>query len=204
VDIKSFEYFTEKILFDLKKDIFSNQQIDELRSCLSIRTKRFERNNQKQIWKERLNLFKNQQISANLNQWISEFEQILKPNDSEQRESALIIVDHAMWYFAVLIMASSGHLNKEQYDYLLNFAIQSPLFNSIQKFYFQFYLKQGQAPIMIKELNEIKIKLESNNTQDKELAYEQIQVILDRPKPRFNNQEVNKVLRLILLFLMFL
>jgi len=190
IDIKCLENFTKKILFDLKKDIFSNEQFNELESYLSIRTKRFERNNQKQIWKERLNLFKNDHLSVDLNQWISEFGQILKTDDIEQKESSAIVVDHAMWYFAVLLMSSSGHLNKEQYEYLLNLAIESSLFNSIQKFYFQCYLKQGRAPITIKELNEIKIQLESNNNQEKELAYQQIKIILDRPKPRFNNEEV--------------
>ncbi len=200
IDIKCFEYFTKKILFDSKKNIFSNEQIDELQSYLDIRIKRFQRNNQKQIWKERLNLFKNDQLSVDLNQWISEFEQILKTNDIEQKESStIVVVDHAMWYFAVLLMASSGHLNKEQYQYLLNIAIQSSLFNSIQKFYFQFYLNQGQAPITIKELNQIKIQLENNNNQEKELAYEQIKIILDRSKPRFNNEEVNKIVHFILL-----
>ncbi len=199
IDIKCFEYFTKRILFDSKKNIFSNEQINELQLCLDIRIKRFERHNQKQIWKERLNLFKNDQISVDLNQWILEFEHILKTNDIEQKESSTIVIDHAMWYFAVLLMASSGHLNKEQYEDLLNIAIQSSLFNSIQKFYFQLYLNQGQAPITIKELNQIKIQLESDNNQEKELAYEQIKFILDRPKPRFNNEEVIKVFSLILL-----
>jgi len=199
IDIKCFEYFTKRILFDSKKNIFSNEQINELQLCLDIRIKRFQRNNQKQIWKERLNLFKNDQISVDLNQWILEFEHILKTNDIEQKESSTIVIDHAMWYFAVLLMASSDHLNKEQYEDLLNSAIQSSLFNLIQKFYFQVYLNQGQAPITIKELNQIKIQLESDNNQEKELAYEQIKLILDRPKPRFNNEEVIKVFSLILL-----
>lgn len=194
IDTNCFENFTKKILFDLKKTIFSNEQIDELQSCISIRTKRFQRNNQKQIWKERLNLFKNDQLTADLNQWIEEFEQILKSNDDEQKESSKIVVDHAMWYFGVLLMASSGHLNKEQYEQLLNCAVQSSLFNSRQKFYFQVYLNQGQAPITMKELNQIKIQLKSGNTREKELAYEQIRIILDRPK---DNQEVSRILKMI-------
>jgi integrase len=151
--------------------------------------KRLERNNQKQIWKERLNLFKNDKLTVDVSQWIADFEQILERNSIEQKQSEIIVVDHTMWYFAVLLMASSGHLNKEQYEYLLNFAIQSSLFNSIQKFYFQFYLNQGQAPITIKELNDIKMKLERNDIEEKKLAYEQIKRILDRSKP---NEEVKK------------
>lgn len=200
IDIKSLDYFMKRILFDLKKDIFSNEQINELQTYFSIRNKRLERNNLKQIWKERVNLFKNDQISSiDLNQWISELEEIFKINDIEPKDSSIIVVNHPMWYFAILLMCSCGHLNKEQYEYLLNLAIQSVLFNPIQKFYFQFYLKQGQAPITIKELNEIKIQLESNDKSSKELGYQRIQNILNRPKPTFNNQEVIQRFYFILL-----
>lgn len=191
INIECFDYFTNKILFDLKKDIFSNEQFNELHSYVDIRRQRFQRNCQKQIWKERLISFKNDNLSVDLNQWISEFEQILKSDLIEQKEPTIIIVDHAMWYFAVLLMASSGHLNKEQYEVLLKHAIQSSLFNQIQKFYFQFYLDKGQPPISIKELNDIKMKLESNNNDENILAYEQINIILDRPKPEFNKSETN-------------
>ncbi len=195
IDMNCFENFTKRILFDLKKSIFSIEQIDELQSCISIRTKRFQRNHQKQIWKERLNLFKNDQLTADLNQWIDEFEQILISDNNEKKDlSAIIVVDHAMWYFAVLIMTSSGHLNKEQYERVLNCAIQSSLFNLRQKYYFQVYLNQGQAPITIKELNEIKIQLKQDNSREKESAYEQIKIILDRSKPG----EVNRLFKTFL------
>jgi hypothetical protein len=62
IDTKFFENLTKKNLFDLKKNLFSNEQFNELHLLLDIRTKRAERNNQKQVWKERLNLFKNNQI----------------------------------------------------------------------------------------------------------------------------------------------
>ena len=112
IDILCFENWTKKILFDMKKNIFSNEQFDELQSYLYIRTKRSERNNQKQIWKERLILFKNDRFAEDLNQWIEEFEQILRTNDNEQEELSTRVNHHAMWYFAVLLMASSGHLNR--------------------------------------------------------------------------------------------
>jgi hypothetical protein len=46
----------------------------------------------------------------------------------------------------------------------------------------------------MKELNQIKIQLKSGNTREKELAYEQIRMILDRPK---DNQEVSRILKMI-------
>jgi hypothetical protein len=188
IDIQCLEYFTKKILFDLKKETFSNEQLDELHSCLNIRMKRLERNNQKQLWKERLHLFKNDKLTVDVNQWIADFVQILERNSIEQKQSEIIVVDNNMWYFAVLLMASSGHLNKEQYEYLLKSAIQSSLFSSLQKFYFQFYLNQGQAPITIKELNDVKMKLEKNNIDEKKFAYEQIKRILERSKPEYKNE----------------
>lgn len=192
IDKNSLENFTEKILFDLKKDIFTNEQIHELQTYVTIRNKRSERNKQKQIWKERLNLFKNNQILSNdINQWLKDFEDILKINDIETKDSSIIVINHPMWYFAILLMASSGHLNKEQYEQLFNVALQSVLFNSIQKFYFEFYLKQGQAPITMKELNEIKILLETNDKTQKESAYQRIQTILDRQKPVFTTNDSN-------------
>ncbi|CAF3890479.1 unnamed protein product, partial [Rotaria sordida] len=192
IDIKYIEYFTQKILFDLKKNIFSNEQLNELHIYYDIRMKRFERNHQKQIWKERLILFKNNQLLIDLNQWILEFIEILNTNYNEQIKSDIIVVENAMWYFGVLLMASSGHLNKDQYEYILKTAIQSSLFNSIQKFYFQYYLNHGQAPITIDELNQIKIKLENYNIDNKKLAYEQIKIILDRQKPEFNNEQIEQ------------
>ena len=192
IDKNCFEYFTKTILFDRKKDIFSTEQLNELHSYSDIRMKRLECKYQKQLWQERLLLFKNDNISVDLTEWISEFEQILMVNHTERRKSETMIVDHAMWYFAVLLMASSGHLNKQQYDYLLKLAIQSSLFNLKQKFYFQFYLKQGQAPVTKWELNEIKIKLESHKIDDKNFAFEQIKAILDRAKPGFSNEQVSQ------------
>ncbi|CAF3437622.1 unnamed protein product [Rotaria sp. Silwood1] len=193
IDKKSIEYLTKNILFDLKKNIFSNEQLNELHICFDIRIKRFERNHQKQIWKERLILFKNNQLLIDLNQWILEFEQILNTNFNEDIKSEKIVVENAMWYFAVLLMTSSGHLNKDQYEYILKAAIQSSLFNSIQKFYFQYYLNHKQAPITIYELNQIKIKLESHNIDDKKLAYKQIKMILDRQKPELNDEQIEQL-----------
>jgi len=195
IDGKSLDYFTKTLLFDLKKDIFSNEQIDELQSALEVRTKRSQRNQQKQIWKERLNQFHNDQSPVDLNQWIDEFNETIKSNDSEANTSStnVVAIDHAMWYFAVLTMASSGHLNKEQYECLLNAAIQSALFNSVQRFYFDVYLKQGHAPITNQELNAIKKKLENDNQQEKQAAYQQMNEILDRQKPEFiHEQQVNQ------------
>ncbi|CAF4619784.1 unnamed protein product, partial [Rotaria magnacalcarata] len=190
MDVKCFENFTKTVLFDLKKDIFSNEQLNELHSCLNVRMKRFEHNRQKEVWKERLGLFKNDKITADLNKWISEFETILKIDFNEPIKSEAIGVDNAMWYFAVLLMTSSGHLSKDQYEYLLKLAIQSSLFNSMQKFYFQFYLNQGKAPITIHELNQLRIKLESDSVDEKKFAYEAIKLILDRKKPIFNNEKI--------------
>ncbi|CAF3201556.1 unnamed protein product [Rotaria socialis] len=190
MDVKCCENFTKTILFDLKKDIFSNEQLNELHSCLNVRMKRFEHSRLKEVWKERLGLFKNDKITADLNKWISEFETILKIDFNEPIKSEAIIVDNAMWYFAVLLMTSSGHLSKDQYEYLLKLAIQSSLFNSIQKFYFQFYLNQGNAPITIHELNQLRIKLESDSVDEKKFVYEAIKLILDRKKPTFNNEKI--------------
>ncbi|CAF4146550.1 unnamed protein product [Rotaria sp. Silwood2] len=192
IDMKSIEYLTHKILFDLKKNIFSNEQLNELHICFDIRAKRIERNHQKQIWKERLILFKNDQLLIDLNQWTLEFEQILNKNYNEEIKSERIVVENAMWYFAILLMASSGHLNKDQYECVLKSAIQSSLFNSIQKFYFQYYLNHGQAPITIYELNQIKLKLENHNIDDKKLAYEQINMILDRQKPELSHEQIKQ------------
>ncbi|CAF0880501.1 unnamed protein product [Adineta steineri] len=193
IDIQCFEYFTKRILFDMKKDCFSKEQFDELILNLNLRIKRYEINNKKQIWKERLNLFKNDKLTVDLNQWILELNEILKINPNElKQQTSTIVINHPMWYFAVLLMASSGHLTKEQYENLLKCAIQSPLFNSIQKFYFQFYLNQGHAPIMMNELKEIKIKLASNNIDEKKLGYEQIKIILERSKPVFNNEKIEQ------------
>lgn len=191
VDSKCFENFTEKILFAAKKTIFSNEQIEELQAALAIRTKRSQRNQQKQIWKERLNLFRNDQLTADLNSWLDDFEEILQFNDNEAKESPTIVVENAMWYFAVFILSSSGHLNKDQYESLLNAAIQSTLFNSVQKFYFQVYLKEGHAPITMEELKNIKKRLESETSTEKQSAYQLLLDILDRPKPDFHQVEEN-------------
>lgn len=159
-----------------------------------MRLKRFERNNQKQVWKERLNSFKNDQFTGDLNQWLTEFEQILKSDALDVKPISTIIVDHAMWYFAILFMSSSGHLSKEQHDQLFQSAIQSLLFNAKQKFYFEFYLNQGHAPIMFSELKEIKAKLEMDDQEGKNVAYEEILKVLKRPKPEFHvGQEVRQL-----------
>ncbi|CAF4605902.1 unnamed protein product, partial [Rotaria sp. Silwood2] len=86
-------------------------------------------------------------------------------------------------------MTSSNHLNKDQYEFILKSGIQSILFNSIQKFYFQYYLNQGHAPITINELNQIRTKLKSQHIDKKKLAYEELKRILDRPKPVFENEQ---------------
>ncbi|UJR38217.1 hypothetical protein I4U23_030890 [Adineta vaga] len=187
IDKQCLDHFTQKILFEMKKEIFSSEQLQELHSYLDIRIKRYERHNQKQIWKERLNLFKNDQLSTvDLNQWIKEFQEILKSDSMDVKPTSTVIVDHAMWYFAVLFMGSSGHLNKEQYENLFNSAAQSLLFNTKQKFYFQFYLDEGHAPIMFKELKQIQVKLEGDDTDKKNTVYEEISKILERSKPEFD------------------
>ena len=71
------------------------------------------------------------------------------------------------------------------------------MFSSRQKFYFQIYLKRGQAPITMKELNDVRIQLESDDTREKESAYEKVRVILERPKPGVDNEEVNRVFSML-------
>ncbi|CAF3068718.1 unnamed protein product [Rotaria sp. Silwood2] len=193
IDIKYLEYFSKTILFDMKKKIFSNEQLDELKIYFNIRMKYFERNNQNQIWKKRLILFKkDNKIQNDLNQWISELDQVLNTDLYEQTESEKNLFQYSTWYFTILIMTSSVHLNKHQYECILKSGIQSTLFNSIQKFYFQYYLNQEHAPITIDELNQIKSKLNSQNIDKKKLAYEQIRIILDRPKPKFNKEQLEQ------------
>ncbi|CAF4739127.1 unnamed protein product, partial [Rotaria sp. Silwood2] len=164
IDIIYLEYFSNTILFDMKKDIFSNEQLDELHEYCNIRMKRFGYNNQIQLWEEHLN---------------------------KQKKFEKIGIQNPTWYFIILMMTSSGRLNKNQYECVLKSGIQSTLFNSIQKFYFQYYLNQEHAPITIDELNLIQTKLKSQNIDEKKLAYEQIKIILDRPKPKFINESVN-------------
>ncbi|CAF1460969.1 unnamed protein product [Adineta ricciae] len=192
IDKQYLDNFTARILFEKKKDIFSTEQLQEFHSCLDMRMKRFERNNQKQVWKERLNSFKNDQFIGDLNQWLTEFEQILKSDSVDVKPTSTIIVDHAMWYFAILFMSSSGHLSREQFDNLLKSAIQSSLFNAKQKFYFEFYLNQGHAPIMFSELKQIKAKLEADNQEGKHAAYEDILKVLERLKPEFHVAQENE------------
>ena len=191
VDEVHLNNLTHNILFNLKKTLFSNEQITELQSYLSIRLRRFERAQAKSIWKERLNLFKTRQLSVDLKPWLDEFEQILQStldDDEEDEQLSNDVIHHAMWYFAVLIMSSSGHLNSQQYEHVLKIAIQSRLFNDKQKFYFQFYIEQTHAPISIEELNEIENLLANTETKDK--AYQRIRTILNQSKPIFTPKEV--------------
>lgn len=182
IDEDHLRNFTEKILFDLKRNLFTNEQIIQLQSYLSIRQKRLERNQVKQIWKERINLFKSNQLPSDLTQWLDEFDQFLQSNTDEiEEELSNDVAHHAMWYFSVLILTSSGHLNPQQYEHVLNVAIQSRLFSKKQKYYFQIYLQQGHAPITSDELNEIQNQLTKND--DKQTAYQRIRMILDRTKP---------------------
>lgn len=182
IDEDHLKNFTEKILFDLKRNLFSNEQLTELQSYLSIRIKRFERTQAKQIWKERINLFKTNQLPTDLTPWLNEFDQILQSNtDETDEELSNDVVHHAMWYFAVLILTSSGHLNPQQYEHVLNVAIQSRLFSKKQKYYFQVYLQEGHAPITLDELKEIQNQLEKND--EKQTAYQRIRTVLDRTKP---------------------
>ncbi|CAF3633749.1 unnamed protein product [Rotaria sp. Silwood1] len=190
IDIKYLEYFSKTILFDMKKNIFSNEQFDELHIYYNILMKNFERDNPIQAWKERIVLFKNgNKIPNDLDQWISELDQIINKTLIKKRKSQKNVLQHAMWYFIILTMASSGHLNQDQYECVLKSGIQSTLFNSKQKFYFQYYLNQGHAPITINELNHIETKLRSQSIDDKKLAYEQMIIILDRSKPEFKNEQ---------------
>ena len=175
IDEDHLKNFTEKILFDLKRNLFSNEQITELQSYLSIRIKRIERNQAKQIWKERIKLLKTNQLPADLTPWLNEFDQILQSNTEEELSND--VVHHAMWYFTVLILTSSGNLNPQQYEHVLNVAIQSRLFSKKQKYYFQVYLQEGHAPITLEELKE----LEKND--EKQTVYQRIRMILDRTKP---------------------
>ncbi|CAF2799963.1 unnamed protein product [Rotaria sp. Silwood2] len=140
-------------------------------------------------WKERIVLFKNGNIIPNdFDQWISELDQVFNKTLIKKRKSQKNVLQHAMWYFIILTMASSRHLNQDQYECVLKSGIQSTLFNSKQKFYFQYYLNQGHAPIIIDELNHVEKKLRSQSIDDKILAYEQMIIILDRPKPEFKNE----------------
>ncbi|CAF1296905.1 unnamed protein product [Rotaria magnacalcarata] len=112
--------------------------------------------------KERLILFKNNKmIKSDLNQWISELDQVLNTDLTEQTNYEKTVVQHCLWYFIILIMTSSNHLNKDKFKCVVKSGIQSTLFNSIQKFYLQYYLNEGHAPITINELNRIKTQLES-------------------------------------------
>ncbi|CAF4663813.1 unnamed protein product, partial [Rotaria sp. Silwood2] len=193
IDIKYLKYFSKTILFDMKKNIFSNEQLDELHIYYNILIKNFERDNPIQAWKERIVLFKNGNIIPNdLDQWISELDQLINKTLIKKRNSQKNVLQHAMWYFIILTMASSGHLNQDQYECILKSGIQSTLFNSKQKFYFQYYLNQGHAPITIDELNHVEKKLRSQNIDDKKLAYEQMIIILNRPKPEFKNEQLEQ------------
>ncbi|CAF4734163.1 unnamed protein product, partial [Rotaria sp. Silwood2] len=172
---------------------FSNEQLDELHIYYNILIKNFERDNPIQAWKERIVLFKNGNIIPNdLDQWISELDQLINKTLIKKRNSQKNVLQHAMWYFIILTMASSGHLNQDQYECILKSGIQSTLFNSKQKFYFQYYLNQGHAPITIDELNHVEKKLRSQNIDDKRLAYEQMIIILNRPKPEFKNEQLEQ------------
>ena len=186
VDGPCFEHLTTKVLFDEKKAIFSDVELADLQSAVEVRTHRLHRNQQKQLWKERLNQLKNETLNVDLNQWIADFGQILETDQMEKQELTGNIVDHAMWYFAVLLMASSGHLSKEQYETLFKRAIQSSLFNSNQKCYLQFYLDRGQAPIPIKELEQVKQKLVSVNAEEKQQGFAELKAILERDKPKLS------------------
>ncbi|CAF4583458.1 unnamed protein product, partial [Rotaria sp. Silwood2] len=193
IDIKYLEYFSKTILFDTKKNIFSNEQLDELHIYYNILIKNFERDNPIQAWKERIVLFKNGNIIPNdFDQWISELDQVFNKTLIKKRKSQKNVLQHAMWYFIILTMASSRHLNQDQYECVLKSGIQSTLFNSKQKFYFQYYLNQGHAPIIIDELNHVEKKLRSQSIDDKILAYEQMIIILDRPKPEFKNEPLEQ------------
>ncbi|CAF4573939.1 unnamed protein product, partial [Rotaria sp. Silwood2] len=193
IDIIYLEYFSNTILFDMKKDIFSNEQLDELHEYCNIRMKRFGYNNQIQLWEERLILFKNNnKIPNDPHQWVLELDQVLNTDLNKQKKFEKIGIQNPTWYFIILMMTSSGRLNKNQYECVLKSGIQSTLFNSIQKFYFQYYLNQEHAPITIDELNLIQTKLKSQNIDEKKLAYEQIKIILDRPKPKFINESLEQ------------
>ncbi|CAF2201932.1 unnamed protein product [Rotaria magnacalcarata] len=189
INIEYLEYFSNRILFDMKKDIFSSEQLDELHRYCGNRMKRFECNN-REVWTGRSILFQNDKTIRNdLNQWILTLDQVLNTDLTEQINDEKIVVQHSFWYSIILIMASSNHLNKDQFERVLKSGIQSTLFNSIQKFYLQYYLNEGHAPITINELNLIKTELESQNINEKKLAYEQMKIILDRSKPEFKNEE---------------
>ncbi|CAF3559986.1 unnamed protein product [Rotaria socialis] len=193
INIEYLEYFSNRILFDMKKDIFSNEQLDELHRYCGNRMKRFECNN-RELWTERSILFQNDKtIQNDLNQWILALDQVLSTNLIEQINDEKIVVQHSFWYSTILIMASSNHLNKDQFERVLKSGIQSTLFNSIQKFYLQYYLNEGHAPITINELNLIKTQLENQNINEKKLAYEQMKIILDRSKPEFKNEEFKQL-----------
>ncbi|CAF3369568.1 unnamed protein product, partial [Rotaria socialis] len=193
LNIEYLEYFSNRILFDMKKDIFSNEQLDELHRYCGNRMKRFECNN-RELWTERSILFQNDKtIQNDLNQWILALDQVLSTNLIEQINDEKIVVQHSFWYSTILIMASSNHLNKDQFERVLKSGIQSTLFDSIQKFYLQYYLNEGHAPITINELNLIKTQLENQNINEKKLAYEQMKIILDRSKPEFKNEEFKQL-----------
>ena len=189
VDETCFEHLTKRILFDAKKTIFSEVELADLQSAVEIRTHRLHRNQQKQVWKERLNQLKNEKLVGDLKQWLSDFEEILQTDQVEKQELTGNVVDHAMWYFAVLSMASSGHLSKEQYETLLKHAMQSSLFNSNQKCYLQFYLERGQAPITLKELEHVKRQLESEKPEEKQQGFAQVKAILEREKPELPSSD---------------
>ena len=191
VDATCLEYFTTQILFQSKTSLFSPAQLDELRASLLIRTQRSQRSQQKQIWKTRLGQFKGSTVSADLEQWLRDFAHVLNSGQVQQEDPSTIAVDHAMWYFAVLSMASSGHLNKTQYEYLLGQAMKSSLFNRVQKFYFQFYLTEGHAPITMPELAAVQSQLASQNVDEKRLGLEQLKRILERPKPEMSQEKVH-------------
>ncbi|CAF1261278.1 unnamed protein product, partial [Didymodactylos carnosus] len=192
------------LIFNTKKNLFNEQQTNELTECVRTREKRLERNNKRSNWLKRLAGMKNQQVNEDIDQLLNDLEQMLneitsRSSQSEKnKEKSQYILNYYRWYDSILLLASCGHLNAEQYKRLLTIGIESTIFNAIQKCYMNHYLIKGRAPVTLQELNDMQSKLQNKQQQsdvdadcnDKEQAFIQIKQILSIEKPLCSEDNV--------------
>ncbi|CAF4178040.1 unnamed protein product, partial [Didymodactylos carnosus] len=190
------------LIFNEKKNLFSEQQINELAECVHIREKRVERNIQRTNWRKRLASMKNQHVEEDIDQLLNDLEQVLNAIESEHlahekdEEESQYILNHYQWYNSILLLASCGHLNSEQYKRLLTIGIKSSIFNVIQKLYMHHYLNEGRAPVTLQQVNDMELKLQSeqqtyanDDYNHKQQVFDQIKQILSIQKPLFFDKQ---------------